>query len=85
MEKLKLFSATHRCQPCRVLVQALKERVPNWEEKVEYVDADSTSPENKEIATKVGIRTIPALVDGDALITGWMEILRYIKDICTKE
>lgn len=85
MEKLKLFSATHRCQPCRALVQALKERVPNWEDKVEYVDADNTSEENREIATKMGIRTIPALVDGDALITNWMVILRYIKDICTKE
>lgn len=85
MEKLKLFSATHRCQPCRVLMQALKERVPNWEDKVEYVDADNTSTENNELAIKMGIRTIPALVDGNSVITGWMEILRYIKDICTKE
>lgn len=38
MSKVYLFSNAKTCPPCTFLRQELDNTVPNWQDKVEYVD-----------------------------------------------
>lgn len=81
-----LFSATHRCQPCRQLVGLLDVKVPNWKEKIKYIDVDSASKEDHELAAKLGVMKIPALANDDEILLrgyGYLFLLKEIEKICT--
>lgn len=82
-----LFSAAHRCQPCKHLVGLLDKEVPNWKEKVKYIDVDKSTKEEHELAIKLGVMKIPTLANDSEIIKpghGYLFLLKEIKDICTK-
>lgn len=65
----KLFSATGRCMPCRMLIQNLDLQFPEWKDYVEYIDVDgSMTKEQIELADKLGIRRIPSFTTEDKVI-----------------
>lgn len=64
----KLFSATHRCMPCKILIHMLNQEFPKWEKYIEYVDADFMSKENRDLATKLKIMRLPTLADSEKII-----------------
>ena len=83
-----LFSAVSRCQPCRVLIDLLDHRIPNWKEKITYVDIDTANLELRKLAVKLGIMRIPAFSTDEKVLPspmGYMDIYKQIKEICTKE
>ena len=47
----KLFSATHRCMPCQILVRELDLIFPEWRSCVEYIDADNMTEEQRGLAS----------------------------------
>jgi len=82
-----LFSATHRCQPCRSLVNLLNAHIPDWKKYVKYIDVDKPTKEENELTKKLNVMRIPAFGNDDTLIPadGYMEIFQKIKHLCTSE
>ena len=82
-----LFSAIHRCQPCRVLVQMLDKEIPNWKDKIEYIDVDHSTDEQRALAIKLGIMSLPTFGDKDGIILKGYSINNFnkIKELCTSE
>lgn len=64
----KLFSATHRCMPCRMLVHMLNTDFPSWKEYIEYIDVDNMTEEQKEILLRLKILRIPTLTNEKEII-----------------
>ncbi len=81
-----LFSATHRCQPCRMLVDDLNKNFPDWKNYIEYVDVDKATKEQNELAVKLGIMSIPAFTNKDSILKkGYGRAsVKEIEDLCTK-
>lgn len=83
MSKVYLFSNAKTCPPCTFLRQELDNTVPNWQDKVEYVDLNKALSEEQEaLKVKLGIRSIPALADENGVIgVGFGSIYNYIKKL----
>lgn len=85
----KLFSATHRCMPCRILVHMLHQEFPDWEKYIEYIDADFMSKENRDLAVKLKVMRLPTLTDNEKIIKISSQpnfAVLQIKELClTKE
>lgn len=83
--KYYLFTAPHRCPPCRAL-ENLLEKVFNWKEKIEYINADAMNDKQMELANKLSLRRLPSLSTDDNMINGdYIELYKKIKEICTSE
>jgi len=84
----KLYSAVHRCPPCRALVASLDIDFPEWRDYIEYVNADDMSEEQRELGYKVGVFSLPSIVDDEKILfKGYRSgMVDQIKEIClTKE
>lgn len=83
-----LFSAVHRCVPCKFLVHDLDKYFPEWKNYIEYVDVDNSTKEQMELALKLNIRTIPAFSNNETILLKGFTLKRTveeIKNLCTKE
>jgi thiol-disulfide isomerase/thioredoxin len=82
--KYYLFSAVHRCPPCRALVAMLEKSNLPWRDVVEYVDVDNATKEQNELATKLGVLKIPAFGTDESLlpVKFSMDIFNKIKELC---
>lgn len=81
--KYHLFTAPHRCAPCRALELQL-ESIPNWKEHIEYINADGMSESQHDLAAKLGISRLPSFTSDDEVISS-AETFKKIKEICTSE
>lgn len=88
----KLFSATHRCMPCQILVRELDLIFPEWKDCVEYIDADNMTEEQIELASSLGVMRLPTFTNEkeiinlnqkDFTINNSREKARKIKELCT--
>ncbi len=67
--KLKLFSAVGRCQPCRMLQTTLDKDFPKWKDYIEYIDVDDTlSEDNYTLANKLHIMGLPSITDENTIL-----------------
>ena len=84
MKKYFLFSATSRCAPCRLLVSKLDEDFPEWKDYVEYIDADSMTKENREMAIKLMVMHLPSFCDSERVIFRGFDkmMIAKIKELC---
>lgn len=78
-----IYSNKTTCPPCRFLVDALDNDLPNWRDKVEYVDlTKDLTPEQDALISKLGIRSIPALVNENEIVgVGFSKIYNFVKDL----
>lgn len=84
----KLYSATHRCMPCRMLVNQLNIDFKDWENYIEYIDADNMSKEESDLALKLNVRSLPTITDADKIVFRGFDrsMVDKIKKLClTKE
>jgi len=85
----KLFSAVHRCMPCQMLVLSLEREFPEWKQYVEYVEADSMSDEQRQLATELRVMRLPTFTDNVKIIElkgSPIQKAKQIKGLClTKE
>lgn len=81
-----LFSAVHRCQPCKILVGMLDNECNNWKDIITYIDVDSATAEQKLLISKLQISRIPSISNDDELIQnkGFLDIFKIIKALCIK-
>ena len=80
-----LFTAPHRCPPCRRLEVELFS-TSNWKDKVEYINADGMTEEQHILAQKLGISKLPTLATDTEIIQGNIkDLTNKIKEICTSE
>lgn len=63
------------CQPCKVLSKLISDF--GLEDKFENVDTESD--EGMVEGTKMGVRTIPTLIDGDNAYVGIKECSEFVK------
>ena len=83
--KYYLFTAPHRCPPCRGL-EKLLEIIPNWKDTIEYINADAMSEEQHNLAQILSISKLPTLATDTEIIQGSISELTYkIHKICTSE
>jgi hypothetical protein len=88
----KLFSATHRCMPCKRLVTELDLVFPEWRSCVEYIDADNMTEEQRGLASSLGVMRLPTFTNEKEIInlnpkdftsSHPREKARKIKELCT--
>ena len=79
-----LFSTVNRCKPCRLLVDLLDEKIPNWKKYIKYVDVDNCSKEDEQLSRKLGVLRIPAFGTDTTLLkaSSYLDIFKEIKSIC---
>lgn len=83
--KYYLFTAPHRCPPCRRL-EVMLESTSNWKDKIEYINADAMSEEQHTLAQILGISKLPTLATDTEIIRGDLTELTYkIHKVCTSE
>lgn len=83
-----LFSATHRCVPCKMLVNELNKNFIDWRKYIQYVDVDNSNKEQTELAVKLGVRTIPSFTNDEIILLKGFNAKRTvdeIKSLCIKE
>lgn len=83
--KYHLFTAPHRCPPCRAL-EAQLELIPNWKDNIEYINADEMTDEQMELANKLFISRLPSFTSNDEILKlSQLDLVKKIKEICTSE
>lgn len=83
--KYYLFTAPHRCPPCRRLEVELSNTL-NWQDKIEYINVDIMMAEHYTLTQKLGISKLPTLTTDTEIIQGNIKDLTdKIKEICTSE
>lgn len=95
LKKYKLFSAVDRCQPCRMLAMELNKVFPEWRKYVEYINADSMTEEQINLASRLRVMRLPTFTDDKEIInlnpkdftsSHPREKARKIRELClTKE
>ena len=80
-----LFTVPHRCVPCRALESQL-ESIPDWKNKIEYINADDMTEVQKTLAEKVKVFKLPSLTtDKNIVVVNTLGLFNKIKEICTSE
>ncbi len=85
----KLFSAPHRCAPCKMLGRYLDLKFPEWKNYIEYVDVDGEMTKDQlEVIRKLGIRSLPSISTNEEIVCKGYDsfCIDEIKELClTKE
>jgi thiol-disulfide isomerase/thioredoxin len=80
----KLFSATHRCPPCKALVASLDKNFPEWKNHIEYINADDMTDEQLEVAQKLRVVSLPSFANDDIILYRGFSpnMIEEIKELC---
>lgn len=84
MKKYYLFSAVDRCAPCRLLAARLEEEFPEWKNYIEYINADTLTKEQRDLAMKLMVMHLPSFCDSEKVIFRGFEktMVSKIKELC---